>query len=100
MAEIVAVEGIHAENVTTWFEENVPGATPPLSFSLITGGRSNLTYKVVDAKQQTYVLRRPPLGLVLECSQHGSGIQDYFCSGEDRYSGGTRFGALSGQRGQ
>ncbi|MBT4265036.1 MAG: phosphotransferase family protein [Deltaproteobacteria bacterium] len=72
MAEIVAVEGIHAENVTTWFEENVPGATPPLSFSLITGGRSNLTYKVVDAKQQTYVLRRPPLGLVLE-SAHNMG---------------------------
>ncbi len=72
MAETPIVEGINRENVTAWFSENVPGIVPPLSFSLITGGRSNLTYKVVDAKQQTYVLRRPPLGLVLE-SAHNMG---------------------------
>ena len=70
MAETPIVEGINRENVTTWFVQNVPGIAPPLSFSLITGGRSNLTYKVVDAKQQTVVLRRPPLGLILESAHN------------------------------
>jgi aminoglycoside phosphotransferase (APT) family kinase protein len=36
----------------------------PLTASLITGGRSNLTYKVADGVHD-WVLRRPPLGHVL-----------------------------------
>mgnify|MGYP001059926837 CR=1 FL=1 len=43
------------------------GATKPaenLSVSLISGGRSNLTY-AVDTPTQRWVLRRPPLGHVL-----------------------------------
>ncbi len=66
------VEGIHIEKVTAWFQEHISGVVPPLSFSLITGGRSNLTYRVEDAQQQVYVLRRPPLGHVLE-SAHNMG---------------------------
>ena len=66
------VDGIHTENVTKWFTENISGVQPPLSFSLIAGGHSNLTYKVVDALQNVYVLRRPPLGHVLE-SAHDVG---------------------------
>jgi len=38
---------------------------PPLSFTLIAGGRSNLTYKVDDQEGRSWVLRRPPLGQVL-----------------------------------
>src|SRR3712207_769832 len=38
---------------------------PPLTFSLIAGGHSNLTYRVDDAAGGAYVLRRPPLGHVL-----------------------------------
>ncbi|MBU2643256.1 phosphotransferase family protein [bacterium] len=72
MAETTAVEGIHTDNVTAWFREHIPGITPPLAFSLMTGGRSNLTYLVVDADRQAYVLRRPPLGQVLE-SAHNMG---------------------------
>ena len=49
-----------------------PGSTPPLTFELIAGGRSNLTYKVWDANNEGYVLRRPPLGHVLE-SAHDMG---------------------------
>jgi len=64
------IEGIHSENVTAWFREHLEGVKPPLSFSLITGGRSNLTYRVEDAAQQVYVLRRPPLGLVLESAHN------------------------------
>jgi aminoglycoside phosphotransferase (APT) family kinase protein len=59
------VEGIDSENVTAWFGEHVPAATAPLSFSLITGGHSNLTFAVADQKGRRWVLRRPPLGHVL-----------------------------------
>jgi len=59
------VQGIDAAAVTAWYEQHVPGARPPLAFSLITGGHSNLTYKVVDAAGRATVLRRPPLGAVL-----------------------------------
>ncbi len=60
------VEGIDAARVTAWFAEHVPQAAGPLSFELIAGGHSNLTFGVTDAGGVTYVLRRPPLGHVLE----------------------------------
>ncbi|HMO95333.1 MAG TPA: phosphotransferase family protein [Tepidiformaceae bacterium] len=56
--------GIKYDNVSRFFAEHVPGGNVPLSFSLISGGRSNLTYKVMGG-DQTWVLRRPPLGHVL-----------------------------------
>ncbi|HMC51214.1 MAG TPA: phosphotransferase, partial [Acidimicrobiales bacterium] len=59
------MEGIDAPRVTGWFEDNVPGVAPPLSFELIAGGRSNLTYKVTDAAGHAYALRRPPTSHVL-----------------------------------
>ena len=37
----------------------------PLSFELITGGLSNLTFTVTDQRGRRWVLRRPPLGHVL-----------------------------------
>ena len=61
-----SVEGIHAENVTSWFEAHVSGVTAPLTFELIAGGHSNLTFGVKDSAGRTVVLRRPPLGHVLE----------------------------------
>lgn len=59
------VEGVDAERVTAWFAEHVPEATAPLTFDLIAGGHSNLTYRVEDAAGAAWVLRRPPLGHVL-----------------------------------
>ena len=38
--------GIDAERVGAFFAERVAGAGAPLEFSLISGGRSNLTYLV------------------------------------------------------
>ncbi len=64
--------GIHSDNVTRWFAENVPAARAPLNFELIAGGHSNLTFGVTDAQGQQFVLRRPPLGHVLE-SAHDMG---------------------------
>src|SRR5262245_17556031 len=63
MSETVA--GIDPGRVTRWFEENVGGLRPPLRFSLITGGHSNLTYRVDDAGGRCFVLRRPPLGAIV-----------------------------------
>ena len=56
--------GIKYDNVSRFFAANVPGGDVPLRFSLISGGRSNLTYKV-EGGDNTWVLRRPPLGHVL-----------------------------------
>ncbi|HEV7757836.1 MAG TPA: phosphotransferase family protein [Acidimicrobiales bacterium] len=57
--------GIDAGNVTEWFVAHAPGVAPPLTFRLIAGGRSNLTYRVEDTAGHAWVLRRPPLGHVL-----------------------------------
>src|SRR3954463_3746955 len=58
--------GIDVPGVTSWFEANVPGARPPLSFELIAGGRSNLTFGVGDSEgPRRWALRRPPLHGVL-----------------------------------
>ena len=59
-----AIRGIRSDAVTAWMSEHV-GAVAPLDFSLITGGHSNLTYKVVDATGREFVLRRPPIGALL-----------------------------------
>jgi aminoglycoside phosphotransferase (APT) family kinase protein len=59
-------EGIDHDRVSAWFGEHVPAVTQPLAFSLIAGGRSNLTFRVDDGRGRAFVLRRPPLGHVLE----------------------------------
>ena len=60
------VEGIDIERVTRWATACIDGLTPPLEFELIAGGHSNLTYKFTDQRGGAYVLRRPPLGHILE----------------------------------
>ena len=65
MDQTAAVAGIDAANVTDWMAAHAPGVVPPLSFNLIAGGRSNLTYRLTDARGSQWVLRRPPLGHVL-----------------------------------
>ena len=62
MGEIL---GIDVPKVSTWLEANIPGATGPFTFDLIAGGRSNLTFKVSDAADHHYALRRPPVSHVL-----------------------------------
>ncbi len=59
-----APAGIDGPAVTAWLADRVP-VSEPLTFSLITGGRSNLTFDVTDAADGHWVLRRPPLGKVL-----------------------------------
>jgi aminoglycoside phosphotransferase (APT) family kinase protein len=57
--------GVDLDRLRPWFAEHVDGAgDAPLSASLISGGRSNLTYAISDGTHE-WVLRRPPLGHVL-----------------------------------
>jgi aminoglycoside phosphotransferase (APT) family kinase protein len=65
MTDVGQVEGVDVERVTTWFFDHVPSIAPPLSFELVAGGHSNLTFKVTDTAGGAWVLRRPPLGQVL-----------------------------------
>jgi aminoglycoside phosphotransferase (APT) family kinase protein len=57
--------GVDSARVTDWLEAHVDAVARPLSFELITGGRSNLTFRVTDADGRRWVLRRPPLRQVL-----------------------------------
>ena len=72
MSNQAAPQGIDVDTVTDWLAARVPGLQAPLTFTQITGGLSNLTFTVADAAGRRWVLRRPPLGNVLE-SAHDMG---------------------------
>ncbi|MCP3853856.1 MAG: phosphotransferase family protein [Actinomycetia bacterium] len=57
--------GIEGGPVARWLSAEVDGAVPPFRFDMVSGGRSNLTYRVTGADGRSYALRRPPLGQVL-----------------------------------
>jgi len=57
--------GIDTVRVTRWLADHVDGLVAPVEFDLISGGRSNLTYRLTDAVGAVYALRRPPTGGVL-----------------------------------
>jgi aminoglycoside phosphotransferase (APT) family kinase protein len=59
------VPGIDQGKVGAWLVDHVAGSTPPFSYHLVAGGRSNLTFQVDDAAGRTYCLRRPPVSHVL-----------------------------------
>ena len=71
MSEVLETPAEH-EVLTTWLTANVPGTRAPFALELIAGGRSNLTYLVTDGAGRRMVLRRPPLGHVLQ-SAHDMG---------------------------
>ncbi|MFT5578750.1 MAG: aminoglycoside phosphotransferase (APT) family kinase protein [Paraglaciecola psychrophila] len=66
------IDGINSDNVNKWMRDNIANVTGDMDFQLITGGHSNLTFKCTTASGDSYVLRRPPLGHVLE-SAHDMG---------------------------
>ena len=55
-------EGINRTGVEGWLREAGVDWSDPLSFTRISGGRSNLTYEVKDDAGKRWALRRPPLG--------------------------------------
>ncbi len=60
-----APTGINPGPVTAWLATRIPELATPLTFELITGGASNLTFQVSDDNGGRWVLRRPPTGHVL-----------------------------------
>jgi aminoglycoside phosphotransferase (APT) family kinase protein len=66
------IGGIDSASVGPWLTRHVPGAQAPFEYTRIAGGRSNLTYEVRAADGRRLVLRRPPLGNVLQ-SAHDVG---------------------------
>ncbi|TWF93942.1 aminoglycoside phosphotransferase (APT) family kinase protein [Saccharopolyspora dendranthemae] len=76
--------GIELSSVSRWLAER--GVPTPVEFSLVSGGRSNLTYRVSDADGVVRALRRPPTGGVLSTAHdmsrewrflsalHGTGV--------------------------
>ncbi len=58
-------EGLDTVALAAWIERERPGLlSGPLEATLITGGKSNLTYAVTDGDREV-IVRRPPLGHVL-----------------------------------
>lgn len=72
MNDGAAPQGIQVDAVSAWLDTHVAQAQSPYSFSLIAGGRSNLTYGVTDGAGRRFVLRRPPLSHAL-ASAHDMG---------------------------
>lgn len=64
MTTPTAPAGIDYDGVSRYFAQHITGGDAPLTIALISGGRSNLTYKI-SSPTQHWVLRRPPLGHVL-----------------------------------
>jgi aminoglycoside phosphotransferase (APT) family kinase protein len=71
--------GIGQTRVGEWLADHVPGLVGPVEFTLVAGGRSNLTYRVTDAAGGVYALRRPPTGGVLSTA-HDMGREWGFLS--------------------
>jgi aminoglycoside phosphotransferase (APT) family kinase protein len=58
-----ALPGIDADQVGRWLAGHVDGLdSGSVTFELVSGGRSNLTYRVTGTAGATYALRRPPPG--------------------------------------
>jgi len=66
-----AVVSLGLDQLGAWLSAAIPGAGTRVTATLITGGRSNLTYLVSDGRGE-WIVRRPPLGHVL-ASAHDMG---------------------------
>jgi aminoglycoside phosphotransferase (APT) family kinase protein len=64
MATLVA-EALDLDALAPWLRGQGVEVVEPLSAELITGGRSNLTFFLIDGAGRRWVLRRPPLGSLL-----------------------------------
>ncbi len=80
------IVGIRAEAVGNWFSTHLDNVTAPLSFELLAGGHSNLTYRVTDTAGNVFVLRRPPTGKLL-ATAHDMAREHTIISGVARAGG-------------
>jgi aminoglycoside phosphotransferase (APT) family kinase protein len=64
----MSADAVPAARLTEWLRTDVPEAKVgegPVEVARISGGHSNLTYRITDAAGALFALRRPPLGMVL-----------------------------------
>lgn len=64
----VGADPVPAGPLTAWLLAHVPEAQvgdAPIAVERISGGHSNLTYRITDAAGTVFALRRPPTGMVL-----------------------------------
>jgi aminoglycoside phosphotransferase (APT) family kinase protein len=61
-------DAVPAVPLTAWLRSEVPDVKvgdEPVAVDRISGGHSNLTYRITDAAGTAWALRRPPTGMVL-----------------------------------
>ena len=63
--ESTGAEGYDQPAVEAWIDEHVDSLTPPLDWTRLEGGHSNLTYRLSDRSGRLAVIRRPPQGELL-----------------------------------
>jgi aminoglycoside phosphotransferase (APT) family kinase protein len=63
--ESLGPEGYKVAAVERWIAENIPALQPPLKWTRLHGGHSNLTYQIEDTAGNKAVIRRPPQGHLL-----------------------------------
>ena len=56
------IEGYDIPAVEAWIGDNIPVLSPPLKWTRLEGGHSNLTYQLEDSCGALAVIRRPPQG--------------------------------------
>ena len=78
--------GIDVPAVTDWLVERLPKLEPPLRFRRVGEGQSNLTYRVDAASGAVVVVRRPPLGEILQ-SAHDVAREHRILTGLSRAGG-------------
>lgn len=59
------IAGYDIPAVEAWIRAHVPALKPPLVWTRLQGGHSNLTFLIEDADGEKAVIRRPPLGELL-----------------------------------
>ena len=63
--ESLGPEGYKVDAVEQWIAQNIADLTPPLQWTRLQGGHSNLTYQIEDSQGRKAVIRRPPQGVLL-----------------------------------
>jgi aminoglycoside phosphotransferase (APT) family kinase protein len=58
-------EGYDVPAVEAWISKHVDALEPPLTWTRLLGGHSNLTYRIEDRHGRAAVIRRPPQGELL-----------------------------------
>ncbi|NBO26685.1 MAG: phosphotransferase family protein [Actinobacteria bacterium] len=80
--EISDPPGLRLTPLAEWMRDNVSDfdASGPIKATLLAGGRSNVSYRITDAHESSWVLRRPPLGHIMP-SAHDMGREFNVLSG-------------------